>query len=138
MIERQDRTCFESLDGNVASDLTDDGKLQQLADKKILVMLQVGYNDFEQVVGLTRNHVARDNLRELDDGFLECDCSVVRMTLNFHSQEDGKAKADLVPAQHRAIPFNIAFPLQPIDPSEAWRGGQSDAFGEVGVGEPAI
>jgi hypothetical protein len=39
MIERQDRTRFEGLDGDVASDLADDGKLQQLADEEILVTL---------------------------------------------------------------------------------------------------
>jgi hypothetical protein len=32
MIQRQDRAGFEGLDGDVASDFTDDGKLQQLAD----------------------------------------------------------------------------------------------------------
>jgi hypothetical protein len=101
-------------------------------------VVQIGHDHFKQVVGFTGNHVARNDLRQGDDGLFKRDRLIVRVPLNVHAHEDCEPETDLVPTQHRAIPLDVSVLLQPIDPSQARRRGQTDTLGKIGVRESTI
>jgi hypothetical protein len=101
-------------------------------------VLQVGDDDFEQIVGLVGNHMAGDNLGRGNDRLLERRGAIIGVAIDFHADEDREGETDLVAPQHRAVAFDIPLPLQPIDPSQARRRGQPDTLGEIGIRQPAV
>jgi hypothetical protein len=71
MVERQLRSGLDGLDGDVAADLPDESKLEQLFNQEASVVLQIRNDNFEQVIGVTRDHVASDNMRHGRDKLLK-------------------------------------------------------------------
>ena len=51
-------------------------------------MLQVRDDDFEQIVGLPGNHVARDNLGRGNDRLLERRGAIIGVAIDFHADLD--------------------------------------------------
>ncbi len=92
MIERQCRCRLQGLDRNTAAHLLDDRKLEQFADEEALIMLEVGDDDFKQVIDLTGDHVAGDNLRHRNDGGLESTGPVIGVTIDLDPDEHGEPR----------------------------------------------
>jgi len=62
VIERQWRPCLERLDCNVAAYFAHNWQIEQLADQKALVVTEIGYDDFEEVVRLTGDEITSSRL----------------------------------------------------------------------------
>src|SRR5262249_24779962 len=60
------------------------------------------------------------------------------MALELHCDEDAEAEADPVTAQHGSIALDVAFTLEPLDPSQARRRRQAHLVGKLDVAEPGI
>jgi hypothetical protein len=90
MCEWQRRAGLKSLDRYVASNLADDGQVQQLSDQKTLVIFQFGYHDLKKVVGLARDQMTGNNFRHLDDGALEGQCMFVGMAVDLDDYKNRK------------------------------------------------
>jgi hypothetical protein len=71
VLERQWCACLERLDRNVAAHLTHNWQFEEFAYQEALVIAEIRHDDFEEVIRLTGDEVARNDLRHLDDGFLE-------------------------------------------------------------------
>ncbi len=96
MIERQRRTGFQGLDGDVAAHLPNDGKVQKLVDQELPVMVEIGHDDFEEVVGLARHEMTSNDLGHGEDSLLEAERPFVGVAVDLDADEYGKAQADAV------------------------------------------
>jgi hypothetical protein len=94
MPQGQWRSRLHGLDGNVASNLADDRQVEELADEEALVMLQVGHDHLQQVVGLARDQMAGDHLGHGLDRFFEFEGGFVGMAVDLHAHEDREAEAN--------------------------------------------
>src|SRR5262245_63236708 len=106
MPKGQGCSCLEGLDGNAASDFTDNRQIQELADEEALVVLQIGHDHLQEVVGLTRNQMAGYHLGHCGDGLLELESALIGMAFDLHSEEDREPEADPVASQRCAIALN--------------------------------
>src|SRR6266852_4007152 len=91
MIERQRRTGFQGLDGDVAAHFPNDGKIQKLVDQKPPVVVEIGHDDFEEVVGLARDEMTSDDLGQGDDSLLEAERPFVGVAVDLDADEYRKA-----------------------------------------------
>src|ERR1700739_445890 len=71
MAERQWRAGLQGLDRDVAADLAHDRQIEQLADQEALIILELGHDHFEEIIGVAGDEVAGDNFRHLHHRFLE-------------------------------------------------------------------
>ena len=89
--------------------------------QETLIVVEIGHDDLQEIVGLAGDHVTGDDFGKGHDGFLERDGSFVGMAFDLHADEDAETQANALAPQHRAIGFDIALALQAIDPSQAGR-----------------
>jgi hypothetical protein len=75
--EWQRRSRLERLNRNVASDFADNWQIEEFADQKALVRSEIRHDHFEEVVRLTGDEVARNDLRHLYDRFLKRQCALI-------------------------------------------------------------
>jgi hypothetical protein len=71
MPERQWTAGLQGLDGDVAAHLSHDRQSQKLAHEKALIALEVGHDDFNEIICRAGNHVAGNDLVQSDDCILE-------------------------------------------------------------------
>src|ERR1700737_4601561 len=102
--ERQWRPGLERLDGDVAAYFAHDWQIEKFADQKALVVTQIRYDDFEEIVRLAGDEVAGNDLRHLDNGLLEGRRTLVGVAVDLDADEDRKPKADAVAQQRRPLP----------------------------------
>lgn len=138
MRERQRRARLQRLDRDVAANLADDGQVEQLSDKKALVVLKLGYDDLQQIVGLARDQVTGDHFGHLDDSALESLRMFVGMAVNLHAEEDRKSETDATASQARSVAVDVTIALETLDPSQARRWRQPDLFRQFDVGQSRI
>lgn len=138
VVQGKRRSGFQSPQRDGAAHLLDDREIEQLVEKKALIVLEVAGDDLKQIVDLARDHVAGDDFGESDNRRLEGGGAIVGMAVDFHADEDGEAEPDPLAPKHGAIGFDVAFAPQPMDAPEARRRRQADALGEVGVAQPAV
>ena len=91
MSQRQRRPGFQGLDGDVAAHLVDDGEIQQLVDQEAPVVVEIGNDDFQEIVGLARDEMTGDDLGHGDDGLLEAEGPLVGVAVDLDADEDGEA-----------------------------------------------
>src|SRR6185437_255476 len=138
MRQWQGRAGFESLDRDVAADLAHDRQLQKLADEKALIILEVGHDDLEEIIGLARDEVAGDDFRHLDHRLLEARRLFVGVTVDLHTQEYREAEADAAALQGCAIAVDDAVALEALDAPQARRRRQPYSLGEFDIAQPGI
>ena len=138
VLERQWCACLERLDRNVAADLTHNWQIEQFADQEALVIAEIGHDDFEEVIGLTGDEVARNDLRHLDDGFLERQRALVGVPVYLDAYENREAEPDAVAPQGCPITFDVPVALQTLDATQTRRWRQADLVGQLDVGQTAI
>jgi len=136
--ERQWRPCLERLDRNVAAYFAHNWQIEELADQKALVVTQIRYDDFEEVVRLTGDEVACNNLRHRYDGLLERHCALVGVPVDLDAYEDREAETNAVAPQGRAITFNVPIPLQALDATQTGRWRQADFVRKFDVAQPSV
>ena len=119
--ERQWRSCLERLDGNIAADLTDVRKIQQLADEEALVMLQIRYDNLQEVVGLTRNEVTGDHLGHGNYSFLKFQGVLVGVAIDLHSEKNRNAEPDIFSSQSSPVALYVALTFKPLDAAKTRR-----------------
>src|SRR5260370_35552248 len=93
MMERRRRTGFRGVDGDVAAHFVNDGKVQKLIDQKPPVVVEIGHDNFEEVVGLARDEMTSDDLGHGNDSLLEADRPFVGVAVDLDAAEYGKAQA---------------------------------------------
>jgi hypothetical protein len=139
---RGDRAAWcrglECLDRDVAADLANGRQIEQLAHQKTLVIGKIGHNDFEKIVRLTGDEVARNHLGHLDDRFLERQCVLVGVSADFDGYEDREVQADTIPPQSRSIALDVPFALQTFDAAQARGRRQTDLVRQFDVAQASI
>src|SRR6266851_2337653 len=136
--ERQWRPGLERLDRDVAAYFAHDWQIEKFADQKALVVTEIRYDDFEEIVRFAGDEVARDDLRHLDDGLLERRRALVGVPVDLDADEDREPKADAVAPQRRPITFDVAIPLQALDAAQARRWRQADLVGQFDIAQASI
>ena len=63
------------------------GEIQKLVDQKPPVMVEIGDDDFEEVVGLARDKMASDDFGHGDDSLLEAERPFVGMAVDLDADE---------------------------------------------------
>ena len=106
--------------------------------QEALIVVEIGHDDFQEIVGLAGDHVTGDDFGKSHDGLLERGRPIVGMTFDLHADEDAETQANALAPQHRAIGFDVALALQAIDPSQAGRGRQSDTLGQLDIAQAAV
>src|SRR5689334_2638252 len=138
MSERQRRAGLQRLDRDVAADLAHDRHLQELADEEALIILEIGHDDFEKIIGFPRDEMTGHNFRHLDDRPFEARRFLVGVAIDLHGKEDRKAETDAAALQRCAIAFDIALALQAFDAPEARGRRQPYPLGEFDIAQPGI
>ena len=121
VFERQRRPGLERLNCNVAANLTHDRQIEEFADQKALIVTEIGYDDLEEVIRLTGNQVARNNLGHRNDGLLELQRALVGMAVDLDAYKDREAEPDALAPQGCPITFNVPLALQALDATQTWR-----------------
>ena len=138
VFERQRRPGLERLNRNVAAYLTHDRQIEEFADQKALIVTEIGYDDLEEVIRLTGNEMACNNLGHRNDGFLELQRALVGMPVDLDTYEDREAEPDALAPQGCPITFNVPLALQALDAAQAWRWRQTDLVGQFDVAQTSI
>ena len=138
VFERQRRPGLERLNGNVAAYLTHDWQVEEFADQKALIVSEIGYHDLEEVIRLTGNEVARNDLGHRNDGLLELQRALVGMPVDLDAYKDGEAEPDALAPQGCPITFNVPLALQALDAAQTWRWRQTDLVGQFDVAQTPI
>src|SRR5258708_25376047 len=138
MFERQWRPRLERLDCDVASYFAHNWQIEEFADQKALVAGEIRYDDFQEVIGLAGDEVARNNLWHRHDGFLERQCALVGVSVELDAQKDREAKTDAIAPQGCAITFNVPVPFQTLDATQARRWRQADLVSQFDVAQTSI
>jgi len=121
MIERQGGLVLHGLNREIAAYVTHARQLEQRVEQETFIGREVGNNDLQQKVGLSRYEMAGHDFRQGANRFPERRCRLVVVTLDLDPDKDGQAKAKAGPTEARMIAADHAGLFQKANTPQAWR-----------------
>jgi len=121
VFERQRRPRLECLNCDVAAYLAHDWHIEEFVDQKALIVGKIRYDDFKEIICLTGDEVACNNLGHRDNGLLELQRTFIGMPVDLDAEKDREAEPDAVAPQGCPIAFNVPIPFETLDATQTRR-----------------